>query len=174
MWFTGTPKIGTNTLSQLLSRKQPVGFNHSSFAMDPLRLNWVEPGTLRRQTKRQDADALPLSFYLSVVFAYPGAHDLAHMPGSIVPHEQPGRFSLGLQLVTSPLQKLRGDSADWASCHKTQRHLIADRLLCRPALPQNAITGQCFGIGVIFFGYEDSRVDFALKTEQSKSLTEGF
>ena len=25
-----------------------------------------------------------------------------------------------------------------------------------------------------FFGYEDSRVDFALKTEQSKSLTEGF
>ena len=26
----------------------------------------------------------------------------------------------------------------------------------------------------LIFGYEDSRVDFALKTEQSKSLTEGF
>jgi hypothetical protein len=29
-------------------------------------------------------------------------------------------------------------------------------------------------IDAIYFGYEESRVDFVLKTEQFKSLTEGF
>src|SRR5881392_2085371 len=109
MCFIGTPKMGTNALSQKLGRKQPIGFDHGSLAMNPFWLNRVEPGTLRRQTKRQDADALALGFHLGVVFAYPGANDLAHMPGGVVPNEQPGRFSSGLQLVTPPLQKLRGD-----------------------------------------------------------------
>ena len=102
--------MGTNTLNQLLSRKQPVGFNHSSFAMDPLRLNWVEPGTLRRQTKRQDADALALSFHLRVVFAYPGAHDLADCARRHYPRSATKPFALGHQASQPHSQKLRGDS----------------------------------------------------------------
>src|SRR5438874_228255 len=134
-------KMGTNALSQLLSRKQPAWFNHGPLTMDPLGLNGVKPGTFGGQEARQDADALALSFHLGIMFANPGAHELAHMPGGIVPNEQPGCLSLGLQVVTSPLQKLGGDVADWASRDKTQRHLITDRLLCRSALPQNAIAG---------------------------------
>src|SRR6266702_4221011 len=151
MCFIGTAKMGTNALSQLLSRKQPIGFNHGSLAMDALGLNRVEPGTFGRQKAGKDADALALSFHLAVVFADPGANELAHMPGGIVPNEQPSRFSLGLQLVTPPLQELRRDVADRAPRHKTQRHLIADRLLCWSTLPENAIAGQRFRIGVIFF-----------------------
>src|SRR5260370_13705432 len=148
MWFIRPTKMTTNALSQLLSRKKPVGLNHGTLAMDPLRFNRVEPGTFGRQKARKDADALALSFHLGVVFTYPTADELAHMPGGIVPNEQPSRFPPGLQLLTPALQKLRGDVTHGTPCHKTQRHLIADRLLCWTALPQNAIARQGFGIGV--------------------------
>src|SRR5436305_1579598 len=144
MRFIRTAKMGTHALSQLLSRKQAVGFHHSALAMHPLGLNRVEPGTFGRQKAWRDAHALTLSFDLGVMCANPGAHHLAHMPGSVVPNEQPGALSLGLQVLTCPLQKLRGEVANWAPRDKTQRHLIADRLLCWPALPQNAIAGQRF------------------------------
>src|SRR2546423_13627360 len=126
MRFIRTAKMGTHALSQLWSRKQTIGFNHGALAMNPLGLNWVEPGTFGGQEARQDADALALRFHLGVVLADPGAHELAHMPRGIVPNEQPGGLSLGLQLLTSPLQKLRGNVADGTPRHKTQRHLIAD------------------------------------------------
>src|SRR6266852_3715953 len=148
MRFIRTPKMGTHTLSQLLRRKQSVGFHHGALAMHPLGLNRVEPGTFGRQKARKDADTLALSFHLGIVGADPGAHELAHMPGGVVPNEQPGCFSLGLHLLTSPLQELCRYIADGASCDKAQRHLIADRLLCWPALPQNAIASQRFGVGV--------------------------
>src|SRR6266849_8522745 len=148
MRFIRTPKMGTHTLSQLLRRKQSIGFHHGALAMHPLGLNGVEPGTFGGQKARQDTDALALSFHLGIVGADPCAHELAHMPGGVVPNEQPGCFSLGLHLLTSPLQELCRHIADGASCDKAQRHLIADRLLCWPALPQNAIASQRFGIGV--------------------------
>ncbi len=151
MRFIRTAKMGIHALSQLLSRKQPVWFHHGALAMDPLGHNQVEPGTFAGQEARQDAHALALSFHLGVMLADPSAHELADMPGGIIPNEQPGRLSLGLHLVTPPLQKLRGDVADWAPRHKTQRHPIADRLLCWSALPQNAISGQRFGVGVSLF-----------------------
>src|SRR5258708_19330687 len=148
MGFMGRGKMGTNGVRQLLSGKQFVGCNNGALAMYPLGLNRVEPGTFGRQKARQDADALALSFHLGVVLAYPGTHDFAHMPGGIVPNQQPGRFLLSLQPLTSPLQELRCDVTDRTPGDKTQRHLIADRLPSWPPLPQNAIAGQRFGIGI--------------------------
>src|SRR2546426_4433842 len=118
MCFIGTAKMGTHTLSQLLSRKQPVGFNDGPLAMDPLRLNGVEPGTFGRQKEREDADTLALGFHLGIVFAYPSANDLAPMPGSIVPNEQPGSLPLLCQALTAPVEKLGRNVADWASADK--------------------------------------------------------
>lgn len=57
MRFVRATKIGTDTLSQLLSRKQCI---HSTFPVDPFGFNWVEPGTLCRQTEWQDAHSLVL------------------------------------------------------------------------------------------------------------------
>ena len=70
--------MGTNALRQLLSRKQPVGFNNGALAMHPLGFNRVEPGTFGGQKARQDADALALSFHLGVVLADPGTDEFAH------------------------------------------------------------------------------------------------
>lgn len=38
-------KMVTDPLSQLASRKQAIVFDNMAFAMNPFRLNGVEPGT---------------------------------------------------------------------------------------------------------------------------------
>ena len=85
MRFIGTAKMSTHALSQLLRRKQPVGFHHGTLAMHPLGLNRVEPRTFAGQVARQDAHAPALSFHLGIVGTDPGAHELAHMKGGHYP-----------------------------------------------------------------------------------------
>jgi len=104
--------MGTHALSQLLRRKQPVGFHHGALAMDPPGLNRVEPGTFSGQVARQGMDALRLRFHLGVALANPGADHLAEMPGGIIPNEQPGGFfqrpgaALLAKIVRAAVQQL--------------------------------------------------------------------
>lgn len=80
----------------------------------------------------------------------PGAHELAVVPGGIIPDQQPRRFALTFQVGAAPVQKLRRDAAHRTAIHEAQRHLIADRSLGWPTLPQHPITRQGFGVGVRF------------------------
>ncbi|SRR5579885_402229 len=148
MSFIRTVIVGTDPLSQLLRRKQAVGFDHGALAMDPLGFNRIEPGALGGQKQGQNAYAFACGFHLLVVVPNPGTHDLAVMPGGIIPDQQPSPFALGLQLVTAPVQKLRRDVTDGTPIDKAQGHLVAKRGLSRSSLPQDAITGQRFGIGI--------------------------
>src|SRR6266700_2697238 len=150
MWFIGTAKIGTHALGQLLGRKQSVGFNDGPLAMDPLRLYGVEPGTFGRQKAWEDADTLALGFHLGIVLAYPGANDLASMPGSIVPNEQPSSLPLLCQALTAPVEKLGRNVADRASADKAQPHLFPYGIVGGPLLPEDTITGEGFGVRISF------------------------
>lgn len=141
--------MSTNAFSQLFGGKQAIGFHENLLCMHPLGLDRVEPGTFGRQKERQDAHPFTLLPHLTVMLSDPGLHDLAGMPGGIVPDEQPGGFALRLQPVTDPLQKLRGDGTDWAPIHKTQRHLAADRISGWTLLPKDPITGEGFWIRII-------------------------
>jgi hypothetical protein len=141
--------MSTNTFSQLPGGEQAIGFHKSFLGMHPFGLDRIKPGTFGRQKERQDAHPVALLLDLTVMLSDPGLHDLAVMPGGIVPDEQPGGFALGLQLGADPLQKLRGDGADWTPIHKTQRHLAANRISGWTVLPENPITGEGFGIRII-------------------------
>jgi hypothetical protein len=88
--------VSTNTISQLLSREQPVGLHKSFLRMDPLRLDRVEPRTFSGQKEGQNAHTFALLLDLMVVLANPGTHDLACMKGGVIPDEQPGGFALCL------------------------------------------------------------------------------
>src|SRR5262245_48240055 len=125
MSFMGASIGSTDALSKLLSRKQPIAFDHIPLAVDPFGFNRIEPGTLGRQKARQNAHAFALLLDLPVVLFDPGSHDFTLMPGGIVPDQQPGRLSLGLQAAATPFEKLRGDLTHWTSGDKAQRHLGA-------------------------------------------------
>src|SRR5579875_451438 len=149
MIFIGTLKVGTNAFSELASRKQPISFDHIALAMNPFGLNRVQPGTLRGEKKGQNTHAFAFLLDRPVVLSDPGPHDLAIMPGSIIPDQQPGCLPLGLQASTTPLEELRGDVTHWPSGDKAQRHLGAHGITGWSLLPEHAITGQGFGVGVV-------------------------
>lgn len=88
--------------------------------MDPLGFNRIEPGALCGEPKRQNTNPFACHIDLLVMLSNPGTHDLADMPGSVIPDQQPGRFALSLELSTTPVQKLRGDVTDGTSADKAQ------------------------------------------------------
>jgi hypothetical protein len=167
--------MNTNAFSQLFGGKQAIGFHNSLLGMHPLGLDWVEPGTFRWQKERQDTHPFALLLDLTVMLSDPGLHDLAVMPGGIVPDQQKACLALCLQLGADPLQKLRGDGTHRTAIHETQRHLAADRVSGRTLLPKDPITGERFWIRIILLPDLFHQVDwivFALpgrKRGQGKS-----
>ncbi len=113
-----TAKVRTDACSKLLSGEQAVMLDHVALGMHPFRFNGIEPGTLRGQEERQNANAFPGLFDLLIVLANPGANGLALMPGGIIPDQEPVRLALLEQAFTTPVQELRGDGADWSPRHK--------------------------------------------------------
>src|SRR5437763_1903982 len=79
MRFAPTSIIGIHTSFQFLSAQNAVRFGDVAFAMHPLGLNGVEPGTFGGQQTGQDAHALPSLLHLLIVAADPGANELALM-----------------------------------------------------------------------------------------------
>ena len=118
--------------------------------MRPFGFNWVEPGALDWQTTGQDTHAMAIALHLAIMFPYPGAHLFADVPGSIIPDQSQDTFIHRFQLGTAPFKKLNRDIADRTSIHETQQDfLVGLSVFLRPP-QQQPITGQGFGIRVIF------------------------
>src|ERR1700730_11176646 len=126
MRFISTPKVGTNPLSKLFGSEKSIAFDHVAPGMNPFRLNGIEPGAFRGQKQRQNTHALALGFDQTVMLSYPGPHDLTDMKGGVIPDQQPGGLSFGLQTGTTPFQKLSGDVTDRTTGRKAQRQQLAN------------------------------------------------
>jgi hypothetical protein len=148
MWLVGTAIIGTDALSKLPSGEQPVGFNHRTFAMHPFGFNGIEPRALLGQQERQNPNPFAHLFHVLIVLPDPQANLFADVPGRMIPNQQPGGFSHHCQTVGAPVEKLRGDPTDGTARPKTEPHLLAFGMNWGGLLPENAITGQCFGIRI--------------------------
>ena len=124
-------KIGADATSEFLSSQESGWLDDSTFAMRPMRFNGIEPGTPGRQETGNDANAMALLPYFSIVRAYPTTHRSTDVPGSIVPdHEQSLLTSL-FQLVATPYQVLYGDVTDWPAIYKTEPDLFWQGLWSR-------------------------------------------
>ena len=114
-----TAKVVTDPLPDLLSSQKPSRFDNRSLAVDPFRLNPVEPGTLGRQPAQDDAyttfAGASLLQHGLIVLAYPSSDLLTHMPGGVIPNQYEHVLALHLDLFTQPLQKIGGHLADRAS-----------------------------------------------------------
>src|SRR5947209_361827 len=149
MRFIRTAKVGTDPFCQLASGQQAIMLDHIPLGMHPFGFNGIQPGTFGRQQERQNANAFTRLLDLLVVLTYPGAHGLTLMPGGIIPDQEPVRLPFCEQAFTTPLQELGGDGAHRASGHEAQPGPRTVRLIRSPLLPEDAITGQRFGIGIV-------------------------
>src|SRR5436305_10434330 len=87
MWFPSAAKGGADTVLQFLGGEQPRWLRHPLLARQPLGLDGVEPGTLGGQVADDQPHALAGLLDLTIVLAQPGAHDLAVVPGGVIPSQ---------------------------------------------------------------------------------------
>src|SRR6266536_1102921 len=138
-----------DAVGQLLDREQAVGFDDAAFAVNPGGLNGVEPGALDRQVVGDDADALALLLDLAVVVADPVAHQVADVPGRIVPDQEEGLHPVRLELAAAPVQVVDRDGADGLPIDEAQPQLVTGRLVGRVSAQQQAIASQRLGVRVV-------------------------
>lgn len=68
----------------------------------------------------------------------------------MIPNQEPGGFAQLCSAVGAPLQELSRHAADWPTRNKAQPHLIPLWIIRGSLLPQHAITGEGFGIRIVF------------------------
>src|SRR3954468_1416924 len=115
MRFVGTAVGVGDTVCEFVRGEQGVGFDDTPLAVDPGRLDGVEPGALTRQIAGDEADALPALLDLAVVVVDPVADLLADVPGGIVPDHEERLLAGGLELAAAPAQVVDGHRTDGAA-----------------------------------------------------------
>src|SRR5215831_9453951 len=120
----GAAKVRADAVGDLLSAEQAGWLEHGTLAVHPLRLNRVEPRTLDGQIAGEDAHALSALLHLLIVGADPGADALTHVPGRVVPEQDPDPHARLLQPAHTPAQELLGDRADRPPSNKAQPHAL--------------------------------------------------
>lgn len=98
-----TIECGADAPFEFIGGEEPIWLKHTTLAMHPFWLNWVEPGAFARSKTEHNPHAALLSgLNVLVVGPNPLPDDLTAMPGGIIPNQQPGRFAFGSQLGAAP------------------------------------------------------------------------
>src|SRR5579872_3926078 len=127
---------GADALSQFSAGQQARGFEHLALAMEPLGLDRIEPGALARQGADDQAHAVPRLFNRAIMLAYPGPHDLAVMPGGVVPDQQHRLLAALLGARRTPQQEVDGDGTDGAPIDEAQPEFLVPLTTRLPAAGQ--------------------------------------
>src|SRR5882762_8859810 len=120
MFFMAALEVSTNAVCQFPSRQQALRIRDRALAVDPVRLDVVEPWALDREGTRDQADAAPAVLHLTVVLPHPEPNFRAPVPRRIVPDQQQGRLAFLGQTRQAPRQELGRDLADRAPVDKAQ------------------------------------------------------
>src|SRR5215208_2378420 len=99
----------TDPICEFISTEQPLGLNYLAFAMNPLRLDCIEPRALGRQKARHypHPGFATSVFDPAVVGGDPASHLMAFVPGGIVADQKQGLLPSLFEPVAAPLKKLR-------------------------------------------------------------------
>ena len=144
-----TLKGSADPVCQFLCGQSPTRLDHVAFAMDPLRLNRVQPRALGRQETGQDTDSLSTALDVPVVLADPVPHLVTDVPRSVVPDQEQYADAHLVQLGTTPQQELDGDGTHGSTIDETQPHLFLRGTLCYGPAGQQAIAGQGLRLRVL-------------------------
>src|SRR3712207_240789 len=105
MLFVSTAKDLANSVVKLVSTEQPLRLNYLPLAMDPLRLDRIEPRALGGQQTPHYPDPTAAGFDLAVVGDDPLSHLMAFVPACVVPDEKQSLLTPLLEPVAAPPKK---------------------------------------------------------------------
>src|SRR5215204_1803915 len=136
-----TTIIGTDSRDQLRSRQLASWLNNGPLAVDPMRLNAIQPRAFRRQlTNDYSHPTFLLGF--PIACPHPATHRLRDMPRCIIPYQQQGFLAFFDQSATDPIEELCSNARYWPATHEPQPYLFG---ICS----QHPVTANCFRIFII-------------------------
>src|SRR5215831_8124093 len=115
-----------------LAERTPSGATIACFAWTHFGSMGLSQGRCVGSKNGRIRNPLARLFGVLMVLAHPLAHQLADLPGRIVPDQPPLSLSLGCQALTTILQELDRVRADCSSADKAQPDLRTVRVLWRP------------------------------------------
>ena len=152
MRFMITAIICADTICEFLSREQTCRLNDVALAVNPVRLNSIEPGTLAGQVESDDTHSCALLFDCAIMAPDPSADLFAEMPGCVVPDHDQSRLPQLVQFRTTPTQKLCGHYAHRTLLHEPQPHLLWQCVRSGRTRNQQAVTGKCLAVWIVLDG----------------------
>src|SRR5438874_7937283 len=128
--------VGTRSLDDLGRLQDAVRLGDRPLAMDPLRLDVVEPRALRRQAAGHDTNAAIL-FGSPVMLPDPAPDAGAGMPAGVVPNQQQRLLPLGSQFFAGPRKEGHRQLAHRPALREAEQHATG-------ILTEQSVTGQGF------------------------------
>src|SRR5215213_3004181 len=121
-----TPEDPTHSVSEFVSTKQFVGLDDFALAVNPLRLDRIEPRTLlgQKATYNPHSSFSSALFDFSVVLAEPSPRLTAYMPARVVPDENQHFLASRLELFATPREEPGRYGAYGPVVHEPQPRLV--------------------------------------------------
>src|SRR5918994_1637638 len=123
MWTTKYP---ANSVCELVSSQQSVGFYDLALAMYPLRLYGIEPRTLLGQQAAHDPHSALALLNFSVVRTEPAPDLFGDVPAGVVPDENQHLLARRLELLATPRKEPRGYGTHRPPIHEPQPRLLVE------------------------------------------------
>src|SRR5215216_3304242 len=132
-----------NPVGEFVSPQQTVGFDDLALAVNPFRLDGIEPRALLGQKAAYDPHPFAAVFDAAVVLAEPAPHLFGDVPASVVPDEKQHFLVHRFELLAAPLKKLSRYGTDGPPIHEPQPRLIEFGQV-------ETVAGYGFRPGVVF------------------------
>src|SRR5829696_578778 len=141
-----TTKDPANSVGELVSSQQSVGFYDLALAVYPLGLYGIEPRTLLGQQAAHYPHCAPALFEFSVVRSEPAPDLFGDVPAGVVPDENQHSLACRLELLATSRKEARGYGTHRPPIHEPQPPLLVEFGQIQ------AVAGYGLRLGVIF-GY---------------------
>src|SRR5687768_5334674 len=102
MRLMSTTEDLADSICKLVSTQQPIGLDHLSLAVHPLRFYGVKPWALLGQQADNDSYSTASVFDLAVVAGDPVFNEFALVPGGIVPDEKQSLLAHRFEPLAAP------------------------------------------------------------------------
>src|SRR5215207_2585482 len=142
MLVMGTTKRPAHPLGEFVRAQQSIELHDLALAMNPFRLDGVQPRTLFREKATDDPHPTAALLHFSVVFAEPWPHLPGDVPACVVPDKKQGLLANSFEALAAPREKPRAYGAHGPAVDEPYPHVLEPWKV-------EAVAGYGLGVGVV-------------------------
>src|SRR5215208_3942226 len=139
-----TTEDPANSVGELVSSQQSVGFYDLALAVYPFGLDGVQPRTLLRKKAADDPHSASALLDFSVVRSEPAPELFGDVPARVVPDEKQHSLARSFELLATPRKEARRYGTHRPPIHEPQPRLLVEFGQIE------AVAGDGLRLGVIF------------------------